>query len=280
MLTLTGIKSLGAPADLVAVAIPADGSPVPLGTLPAQRDGPYSLSATVPPGSYTVQATTGTTLSSDSTATYTVAPATLVATGSNSLGYPATITLTATPDGGGSPIPIGILTGQPVGPFAVIASLPPGDYTIHTAMTAAITSEVQSSASVAPTLLTVAGTNTLGVPADIVVTATPSGAGNTIVTTLANQPPRPSGWSHSHPHIRAIEPAEVSGGAGTAHRAASALHALRLVALRAMLDAPACPRHISAGCPLPASSLIIACATPRRRTGPIIPFSASLPGSG
>ncbi|HEX4171034.1 MAG TPA: hypothetical protein VHY82_00990, partial [Acetobacteraceae bacterium] len=190
-LTLSGVKSLGAPADLVAVATPASGALIPLGTLSAQPDGPYALSANAPPGSYTVQVTAGTMLSSDTTVSCTVPPATLVVTGTNNLGSPATATLTATPAGGGTPIPIGTLTDQPVGPFSVTATLPPGDYSIDIALTGTLTSDAQQESTVPPTVLTTTGNNTLGVPADVVVTATPAGGGSPI--TLANLSGQPVG---------------------------------------------------------------------------------------
>src|SRR5581483_1181714 len=91
----------------------------------------------------------------------------------------------------GASIPIGILADQPEGPFSVTVALPPGDYTIDTAMSATITSDTQTLASVAPPVLALAGTNTLSVSADVVVTATPLGGGNPIVTTLVDQPPGP-----------------------------------------------------------------------------------------
>jgi hypothetical protein len=190
-LTVSGIKSLGVAADLVTIATPMNGAPVSLGTLPVQPDGPYTITAAVPPGSYSVQVTASTTLSSDTKAPCTVPPATLVASGNNTVGYPATVLLTATPTTGGTPIEIGTLSGQPVGLFAVTACVPPGDYTIDTEISATITSESRTTAHVAPPVLTVAGANTLSVPADVVVTATPSGGGNAIVVTLANQPPGP-----------------------------------------------------------------------------------------
>ncbi len=191
-LTVSGVKSLGAPADIVATAIPGTGAPVLLGTLPAQSDGPYTISAAVPPGSYTVQVTTSTTLSSDTKSSATVPMATLTATGNNTLGFPANIVVTATPSGGGSPIAIATLTNEPVGPYSVTANVPPGDYELATEMNVTLTSDATSSSTVLPPTLTASGNNTLGFPANIVVTATPAGGGSSIIVgTLTNQPVGP-----------------------------------------------------------------------------------------
>ena len=128
ILTISGTKSIGAAADIVATAIPGTGSPIPLGTMLAQPDGPYVMSATVPAGNYTVQVATGTTVSSDTRSTSTVLGAMLTVSGSNTLGLPACINVTATPTGGGSTITIANLVNQPVGPYSVAAEVPPGQY--------------------------------------------------------------------------------------------------------------------------------------------------------
>ncbi len=191
-LTVSGIKSLGAPADIVATATPAIGAAIPLGTLPAQADGPYTILATVPPGSYTVQVATGTTLSNDTKSSATVPVATLTATGNNTLGFPANVAVTATPAGGGSPVTVATLVNQPVGPYSVTANVPPGDYNLATEMTVVLTGDVTSSSTVSPATLTASGNNTLGQPANITVTATPSGGGSPIIVgTLINQPVGP-----------------------------------------------------------------------------------------
>ena len=191
-LTVSGIKSLGAPADIVATATPGTGAAIPLGTLPAQADGPYTISATVPPGSYTVQVATSTTLSSDTESSATVPVATLTATGNNTLGFPANIVVAATPVGGGGPITVASLVNQPVGPYSVSANVPPGEYNLCTSMAVTLTSDATSSSTVSPSTLTASGNNTLGQPANITVTATPSGGGTPItVATLIAQPVGP-----------------------------------------------------------------------------------------
>ena len=188
-LTLSGVKSLGAPADIVATAMPTSGQPIALGTLPAQPDGPYVMTTAVPPGSYTVQVSTGTTLASDTKSSSTVAPAILTVAGNNTLGFPADIVVTATPVAGGSPISIGTLANQPVGPYSMTANVPPGEYTVDTAMNVTLTGETTSTSTVSPATLTVTGNNTLGFPADILVTATPSAGGSPITLgTLTKQP--------------------------------------------------------------------------------------------
>jgi len=188
-ITLNGIKSLGAPADLVATATAAGGSPIVLGTLPAQPDGPYSLSATVIPGSYTVQVAANTTLSSDTKSSASVPPAKLTATGSNTFNVPANVVVTAKPADGGSAITIGSLTDQPVGPFSMTAEVPPGDYTLDTELSAVLSADATSSITVPAATLTANGYNSLGVPADVVVTATPAGGGSAItIGQLSGQP--------------------------------------------------------------------------------------------
>jgi hypothetical protein len=191
-LTVSGIKSLGAPANIVATATPASGAAIPLGTLSAQPDGPYTISATVPPGSYTVQVSTGTTLSSDTKSSATVPVSTLTSGGNNTLGFPANIVVTATPTSGGSPITVATLVNQPVGPFSVTANVPPGEYDLATGMAVTLSSDATSSSTVLPATLTASGNNTLGLPANITVTATPSGGGSPItIGTLTNQPVGP-----------------------------------------------------------------------------------------
>ena len=191
-LTVSGVKSLGAAANIVAIATPATGAAIALGTLSAQPDGPYTISAAVPPGNYAVQVTTSTTLSSDTKSSATVPTTTLTATGNNTLGVPANIVVTATPSTGGSPITVATLSNQPVGPYSVTANVPPGDYDLCTEMNATLTSDVTSASTVAPATLTSTGTNTLGFPANIVVTATPSSGGSPItIATLTNQPVGP-----------------------------------------------------------------------------------------
>jgi hypothetical protein len=169
--------------------MPTSGQPIALGTLPAQPDGPYVMTTAVPPGSYTVQVSTGTTLASDTKSSSTVAPAILTVAGNNTLGFPADIVVTATPVAGGSPISIGTLANQPVGPYSMTANVPPGEYTVDTAMNVTLTGETTSTSTVSPATLTVTGNNTLGFPADILVTATPSAGGSPITLgTLTKQP--------------------------------------------------------------------------------------------
>ena len=188
-LTVSGVKSLGAPADIVATATPATGAAIALGTLSAQPDGPYTISTAVPPGNYAVQVTTSTTLSSDTKSSATVPAATLTATGNNTLGIPANIVVTATPSSGGSPITVATLSNQPVGPYSVTANVPPGDYDLDTQMNATLTSDATSSSTVLPATLTASGNNTLGTPANVVITATPTAGGSPItIATLVNQP--------------------------------------------------------------------------------------------
>src|SRR4029077_15587125 len=72
------------------------------------------------------------------------------------------------------------------------AAVPPGDYTVDTQLTATLSSTATSSSSVPPTTLSANGVHTLGLPADIVVTATPTAGGNPItVATLTRQPEGP-----------------------------------------------------------------------------------------
>ena len=191
-LTVSGVKSLGAAANIVAIATPATGAAIALGTLSAQPDGPYTISAAVPPGNYAVQVTTSTTLSSDTKSSATVPTTTLTWTGNNTLGVPADIVVTATATVGGYPINIATLANQPVGPYSVTAVVPPGAYTVNAALSGTLASDVTSSSTVAPTTLTSTGTNTLGFPANVVVTATPSGGGSPItIATLTNEPVGP-----------------------------------------------------------------------------------------
>ena len=182
-LTLSGVKSLGAPADIVATATNSSGTSVPLGTLPAQPDGPYTLTATVEPDSYTVQVSTGTMLCSDTTTSITVPPATLTTNGDNTLGCSADVVVTAMPTAGGDGIIVATLTDQPAGSFSVTGAVPPGDYTVQIALSA------HDISTVPPTVLTASGNNPLGVPAEIVVTATPTCGGSPItVARLYDQP--------------------------------------------------------------------------------------------
>jgi len=190
-LTVTGNNTLGAPANIVVTATPVGGgTPITIGTLTAQQVGPFSVTAVVPAGSYTTN--TVMTVSALNGSPTAVPPSALTVTGNNTLGVPANVVVTATPVGGGCPITIGTLTSQPVGPFSVTANVPPGGYTVDTNMTATLCADVPSASTVPQPTLTVTGNNTLGAPANIVVTAIPVGGGTPItIGTLAAQPVGP-----------------------------------------------------------------------------------------
>ena len=188
-LTANGTNTLGNGADIVVTATPENGGDaVTIASLTNQPAGPFSVTAAVPPGCYTVETKISITLSSDATSSSTVPQTSLTTTGNNTLGTAANIVVTATPTDGGSPITIGTLTDQPEGPYTVTGSAPSGDYIVNTVMSAVVSSDLTSSACVSPTTLTATGNNLLGFPADIVVTATPTDGGDPMtIATLTKQ---------------------------------------------------------------------------------------------
>lgn len=72
--TLTGVKALGAPADIDFTVTPAGGSPVAVGSIPAAPDGAYSFAAAIPDCDVVLTTTTSATLSASASASVTVPP--------------------------------------------------------------------------------------------------------------------------------------------------------------------------------------------------------------
>ena len=116
----------------------------------------------------------------------------MTVSGTKTLGTDADIVFTAVPSDGSASFVLGTLPAAPDGAYSSTMAAPAGSYTVNVATSQGLSSSTTSPATVAPSMLLGVGNNTLDMPANVVVTATPTAGGSPItVSSLSNVPPGP-----------------------------------------------------------------------------------------